>query len=100
MAYEVVMPYHLHMPSYFLETFTEYPYEIYFENFILSNELPRHLEYGNTPFHIAVAGIIFQEKKFLTPSLLLENFDTFLKISDFIFYFFRYPIAAFKFLYI
>ena len=28
MAYEVVMPYHLHMPSYFLETFTEYPYII------------------------------------------------------------------------
>lgn len=27
MAYEVVMPYHLHMPSYFLETFTEYPDE-------------------------------------------------------------------------
>ena len=26
MAYEVVMPYHLHMPSYFLGTFTEYPY--------------------------------------------------------------------------
>jgi len=24
-AYEMVMPYHLHMPSYFLETFTEYP---------------------------------------------------------------------------
>lgn len=23
----MVMPYHLHMPSYFLETFTEYPYE-------------------------------------------------------------------------
>ncbi len=28
MAYEVLMPYHLHMPSYFLGTFTEYPYEI------------------------------------------------------------------------
>jgi len=28
MAYEMVMPYHLHMPSYFLETFTEYPYVI------------------------------------------------------------------------
>ena len=28
MAYEMVMPYHLHMPSYFLETFTEYPSEI------------------------------------------------------------------------
>ena len=27
MAYEMVMPYHLHMPSYFLETFTEYPYK-------------------------------------------------------------------------
>ena len=26
MAYKVVMPYHLHMPSYFLETFTEYPF--------------------------------------------------------------------------
>ena len=25
MAYEMVMPYPLHMPSYFLETFTEYP---------------------------------------------------------------------------
>ena len=29
MAYEVVMSYHLHMPSYFLGTFTEYPYFIY-----------------------------------------------------------------------
>ena len=28
MAYEVVMSYHLHMPSYFLGTFTEYPYYI------------------------------------------------------------------------
>ena len=28
MAYEMVMPYHLHMPSYFLETFTEYPYNM------------------------------------------------------------------------
>ncbi len=25
MAYEVIMVYHLHMPSYFLGTFTEYP---------------------------------------------------------------------------
>ena len=29
MAYEMVMPYHLHMPSYFLETFTEYPSPIF-----------------------------------------------------------------------
>ena len=28
MAYEVVMSYHLHMPSYFLGTFTEYPQHI------------------------------------------------------------------------
>ena len=27
MTYEVVMPYHLHMPSYFLGTFTEYPWK-------------------------------------------------------------------------
>ena len=26
----MVMPYHLHMPSYFLETFTEYPYVTWF----------------------------------------------------------------------
>ena len=31
MAYEMVMPYHLHMPSYFLETFTEYPYTFIIE---------------------------------------------------------------------
>jgi hypothetical protein len=30
MTYEVVMPYHLHMPSYFLGTFTEYPYLVVF----------------------------------------------------------------------
>ena len=34
MAYEMVMPYHLHMPSYFLETFTEYP-------FMLKKQEPR-----------------------------------------------------------
>lgn len=28
MAYEVIMPYHLHMPLYFVGTFTEYPYVI------------------------------------------------------------------------
>ena len=28
MAYEVVMSYHLHMPSYFLGTFTEYPFKV------------------------------------------------------------------------
>jgi len=38
MAYEMVMPYHLHMPSYFLETFTEYPFffwEIFLHDLIL-----------------------------------------------------------------
>ena len=33
MAYEMVMPYHLHMPSYFLETFTEYPF-LYIPSFM------------------------------------------------------------------
>ena len=28
----MVMPYHLHMPSYFLETFTEYPYLLSVDN--------------------------------------------------------------------
>ena len=40
MAYEMVMPYHLHMPSYFLETFTEYPYV---ETRTVANSLPRFL---------------------------------------------------------
>ena len=34
MAYEMVMPYHLHMPSYFLETFTEYPFISHISGFI------------------------------------------------------------------
>ncbi len=34
MAYEVVMSYHLHMPSYFLGTFTEYPYRIFVECYL------------------------------------------------------------------
>ncbi len=38
MAYEMVMPYHLHMPSYFLETFTEYPYSAGFKPDIEWNE--------------------------------------------------------------
>ena len=36
MAYEMVMPYHLHMPSYFLETFTEYPFENNFDGIMIS----------------------------------------------------------------
>ena len=36
MAYEMVMPYHLHMPSYFLETFTEYPKLDYEKDFIFN----------------------------------------------------------------
>jgi len=40
MAYEMVMPYHLHMPSYFLETFTEYPYILLFIAFLLPCNLP------------------------------------------------------------
>ena len=37
MAYEMVMPYHLHMPSYFLETFTEYPV---FEHLLFKHPSP------------------------------------------------------------
>ena len=51
MAYEMVMPYHLHMPSYFLETFTEYPYRIiraqitrtFVDTINNIHESPRHL---------------------------------------------------------
>ena len=38
MAYEVVMSYHLHMPSYFLGTFTEYPFLCREENVLYFNK--------------------------------------------------------------
>ena len=39
MTYEVVMPYHLHMPSYFLGTFTEYPDLLYLKIPLIDNLL-------------------------------------------------------------
>lgn len=33
MAYEVMILCHLHMPLYFLGTFTEYPYLIFFRKY-------------------------------------------------------------------
>ena len=42
MAYEVVMPYHLHMPSYFLETFTEYPFLVDLEGVEPSSKRGSH----------------------------------------------------------
>ena len=53
MAYEVVMPYHLHMPSYFLETFTEYPSEI------------------SVPLHCVFHSIRFKVNKGWSKALLL-----------------------------
>ena len=48
MAYEMVMPYHLHMPSYFLETFTEYPcfYRSIFGNVVLNVTIVRCAVFG------------------------------------------------------
>ena len=40
MAYEMVMPYHLHMPSYFLETFTEYPQGVVKNHLIFVLDIP------------------------------------------------------------
>ena len=47
MAYEMVMPYHLHMPSYFLETFTEYPYVKVIKGDYLSEKEIRLLLYNS-----------------------------------------------------
>ena len=41
MAYEVLMPYHLHMPSYFLGTFTEYPFLAYLFHIFVPRLSPR-----------------------------------------------------------
>ena len=57
----MVMPYHLHMPSYFLETFTEYPFATRFqETFPVIREkagkkkilLIFQLPYNQYPFRI------------------------------------------------
>jgi len=42
MAYEMVMPYHLHMPSYFLETFTEYPWNSVADQWLVISGLRCH----------------------------------------------------------
>jgi len=48
MAYEMVMPYHLHMPSYFLETFTEYPCKVLVLQGFDGSYLPNILNVLNT----------------------------------------------------
>ena len=45
MAYGVIMLYHLHMPSYILRTFTEYPY-VTIEGSLLSAFIPSSLSEG------------------------------------------------------
>lgn len=55
MAYEMVMPYHLHMPSYFLETFTEYPHPKLWKNSFLHLSKKRFFTsfFSHTEMHIA-----------------------------------------------
>lgn len=55
MAYEMVMPYHLHMPSYFLETFTEYPHPKLVEESFLAfiKEKILYFLFSHTEMHIA-----------------------------------------------
>ncbi len=61
MAYEMVMPYHLHMPSYFLETFTEYPYSmpyhwiIFFYIFYFLKEFAKVYEFVGSTATLDVA---------------------------------------------
>ena len=73
MAYEMVMPYHLHMPSYFLETFTEYPetvlvipawegrYHLFFDLF------HQYLKTCSSPGSMVMAFIPFRVGMFSTP---------------------------------
>ena len=60
MAYEMVMPYHLHMPSYFLETFTEYPQIPCFFRGVYAYPLVYVLFYGNCQWITYLPGIFFQ----------------------------------------
>ena len=55
MAYEMVMPYHLHMPSYFLETFTEYPWIIFFYIFYFLKEFAKVYEFVGSTATLDVA---------------------------------------------
>ena len=43
MAYKVIILYRLYMPSYFLGTFTEYPYNIFKRKRVVSNYMIKSL---------------------------------------------------------
>ena len=64
MAYEMVMPYHLHMPSYFLETFTEYPYKVTNINILGRNliSFQGYLHFADSPYTNGQSRIIFLSK--------------------------------------
>ena len=66
MAYEVVMSYHLHMPSYFLGTFTEYPY-------ILRQFLGKHAHIGYVAGTVLPRGMVGETKYLETAFDSAEN---------------------------
>ena len=85
MTYEVVMPYHLHMPSYFLGTFTEYPY---LEKPVLGICQPCHYPYpenigpGYNPHHSGSNKQYFSVYSVFHVSVLYNPADTGNKDSE------------------
>ena len=51
MAYKVIILYQLYMPSYFLGTFTEYPYRIYIQSIIIPETFPKLFVRKNSLYH-------------------------------------------------
>ena len=73
MAYEMVMPYHLHMPSYFLETFTEYPYMVQL-NRELNQEWIFRISFPKYSWRISLSlQLPLESSKHLCPHALTAN---------------------------
>ena len=73
MAYEVVMPYHLHMPSYFLETFTEYPYVWTFASVCMGLHVSMHEAMRTNVFYNALVGYCFSLIMPTQPAPIMRN---------------------------
>ena len=61
----MVMPYHLHMPSYFLETFTEYPFTNNSIRFLWISSEHYYLNKKKKSTYIFLKPTIFMDKHIL-----------------------------------
>ena len=72
MAYEVIMLYHLHMPLYFVGTFTEYPKILLVGFFRLFSDIPSYARTASSVLP-AISSKIFKARSKTVVSSILTN---------------------------